>query len=151
MQQVENTILLYLARGWKVVPIPKGTKAPLLPRWQELRLTADELPQHFNNGQNIGVLLGEPSGNLTDVDLDCPEALYVAPTFLPPSGAVFGRSSKPKSHWLYRCPNAKTTRFEFKGECLAEIRSTGGRPCSPRHCTLRARLSLGTKRASRAR
>jgi len=131
MQQVENTILLYLARGWKVVPIPKGTKAPLLPRWQELRLTADELPQHFNNGQNVGVLLGEPSKGLTDLDLDCPEALRVAPAFLPHSDAIFGRASKPKSHWLYYCPDAKTTRFEFKGECLVEIRSTGGQTVFP--------------------
>jgi len=121
----------YLSRGWKVVPIPKGSKAPIMPRWQELRLTAEDLPRYFNNGQNVGVLLGEPSGNLTDVDLDCTEALQVAQTFLPASGAVFGRPSKPKSHWLYHCPNAKTARFEFKGECLAEIRSTGSQTVFP--------------------
>jgi len=121
----------YLSRGWNVVPIPKGSKAPIIPRWQDLRLTAEDLPRYFYDGQNVGVLLGEPSGNLTDVDLDCMEALQVAPAFLPPSGAVFGRPSKPRSHWLYRCPNAKTARFEFKGECLAEIRSTGSQTVFP--------------------
>lgn len=126
-----DCILHYLSRGWKVVPIPKGSKAPIIPRWQELRLTAEGLPRYFNNGQNVGVLLGEPSGNLTDVDLDCTEALQVAPAFLPHSGAIFGRASKPKSHWLYYCPDAKTTRFEFKGECLVEIRSTGGQTVFP--------------------
>lgn len=126
-----DCILHYLSRGWKVVPIPKGSKAPIIPRWQELRLTAEDLPRYFNNGQNVGVLLGEPSGNLTDVDLDCTEALQVAPAFLPHSGAIFGRASKPKSHWLYYCPDAKTTRFEFKGECLVEIRSTGGQTVFP--------------------
>ena len=123
----------YIKRSWQVVPVLKGAKRPVLDAWQNLRLTLEDLPRYFNEGQNVGVMLGEPSGWLVDVDLDRPEALRIAPFFLPSTHAIFGRASKPKSHWLYRCEGAKTTRFEFKdafkddpdGACIAELRSTG--------------------------
>jgi len=120
----------YCSRGWAVVPIPGNTKAPKLPGWQNLKLTIEDLPRYFNNGQNVGVLLGEPSGWLVDIDLDCLEALQIADFFLPPTGAIFGRESKPRSHHLYICPGAKTTRFEY-GETLVEIRSTGAQTVFP--------------------
>jgi len=60
----------YLARGFAVVPIGSGQKGPKLKDWQKLRLTADVLPQYFDgHPQNIGVILGEASGNLADIDL----------------------------------------------------------------------------------
>jgi putative DNA primase/helicase len=51
---------------------------------------------------NIGVLLGEASDGLIDVDLDCNEALALASTYLPDTDLVHGRSSKPNSHWYYK-------------------------------------------------
>jgi hypothetical protein len=39
------------------------------------------------------VILGPPSSGLTDIDLDCPEAIGLASYFLPRTGAVFGRAS----------------------------------------------------------
>src|SRR5262249_17762194 len=50
---------------------------------------------------NIGLSLGEPSGGLVDVDLDCPEARAAAAVLLPPTGWVWGRSSAPDSHFGY--------------------------------------------------
>jgi hypothetical protein len=47
---------------------------------------------------NIGVLLGAPSRDLVDIDLDCPEALVFKDRFLLKTEAVFGRPSKPGSH-----------------------------------------------------
>jgi hypothetical protein len=41
------------------------------------------------------------SGGLTDIDLDCREAVTIGPMLLPASNNVFGRASKPCSHWLY--------------------------------------------------
>jgi hypothetical protein len=57
------------------------------------------------------VQLGPKSGGLCDVDLDCTEAVVLAPAFLPPTHAVFGRKSKPRSHYLYRIadPEPKAT------------------------------------------
>lgn len=50
----------------------------------------------------VGVVTGPRHHGPIDVDLDCEEALFFAPRFLPPTPAVFGRASKPRSHCLYR-------------------------------------------------
>ncbi len=131
MTQPGSTLLdaarSYTARGYRVVPIPVRSKAPVLTAWQSLRLTEAELPQHFNCVGNIGLLLGEPSGWLVDVDLDCPEAIELAPRFLPPTLAVSGRLGAPHSHWWYICEGATTKKHHFPGakRMIVEIRSTG--------------------------
>ena len=114
----------YIARGWAVVPIPPRSKAPVLPAWQKLRLTAEEVPQHFSPGANIGVLLGEPSGWLIDVDLDHALARELAPRFLPSTSAIFGRDGSPRSHWLY-VTEAPTHKRTSPHGMLVELRSTG--------------------------
>jgi hypothetical protein len=103
----------YLGRGWAPIPLPYREKATRRKGWQSWRITADELPQHFNGQQNIGILLGAMSGGLIDIDLDCPEAIAVAETFLAPTPLRFGRASKRKSHWLYRVEGTapKTEKF----------------------------------------
>ena len=96
----------YCRRGWRVVPIPRGEKGPKLPGWGKLRLALEDLPRHFNGNGNVGVILGPPSGELVDLDLDCFEAIALAPIYLPATGAKFGPASKPGSHWLYESPGA---------------------------------------------
>ena len=45
-----------------------------------MRLKAETIDDHFNGTlQNVGVLLGEPSDWLIDVDLDHPRAVELAP------------------------------------------------------------------------
>jgi hypothetical protein len=72
--------------------------------WQTKRVTDENFDAEFPPGEdrNIGILNGEPSSNCVDVDLDCREALLLAPKFLPATGWVFGRKSKPRSHWIYK-------------------------------------------------
>jgi hypothetical protein len=65
----------YIGRGWSVVPVPRGQKALNIPEWQELSLTADQVDEWFVGESNIGILLGESSGGLADVDLDSDENL----------------------------------------------------------------------------
>lgn len=127
----------YTARGWRVVPVPYKSKRANIEGWQKLRLNDSDLTTYFNMPRlNIGGLLGEPSGNLVDVDLDCPETVSLASTFLPQTGSVFGRASKPKSHYLYTSV-CKTKKYqdptkeksqnsdERQNAMLVEIRSTG--------------------------
>ena len=116
----------YVGRGFAVVPIPHGKKGPNLEGWEGLRLSADELPQHFNSKpQNIGLLLGEPSGGLVDVDHDVPETTKIAGRFLSTT-LTSGRESSPHSHWWYVAPGAKTVRYkDVDGQVLVELRSTG--------------------------
>ena len=117
----------YLSRGYAVIPVPARKKVPVLKGWTDLRLSESDLPAHFNGTGNIGVLLGEPSGWLIDVDLDCDEAVALAPKFLPPTGATSGRPGKPASHWWYVCEGIKTRKHQdpVSKKMIVELRSTG--------------------------
>ena len=113
------------AVGWCPLPIPPRTKSPALPQWQKLRLREDELARHFSGPCNVGINLGEASGGLADVDLDCPEAVLLAPSLLPAT-LTFGRDSKQVSHWLYRSPGSITSQYRdpADGATLVELRAT---------------------------
>jgi len=127
----------YVAKGWAPIPIPFRKKSTTAAGWSSLRLTNhDQLITHFGESKsNIGVLLGEPSSNLVDIDLDVHEALPFAKAFLPPT-AMFGRNGNPDSHWLYIC-EIETKKFQYrkKGDTdqtmLVEIRSTGAQTVFP--------------------
>ncbi len=128
-----------LQRGWAPIPVPHRSKAPVIRDWQLLRLSADALPEAFPRAEmNIGVLLGSPSLGLIDVDLDTPHARRLAVTFLPATGAVFGRRSSPASHWLYKVTGeVSTIRFQdvsaasAERATLLECRSTGTQTLVP--------------------
>jgi hypothetical protein len=121
----------YIQSGWPVVPIPHGGKAPSGKEWQKQRITDAEVDHHFGPNSNIGVLLGKPSGDLIDIDLDCMEAIKLAPRFLPFTPAIFGRLSRPQSHYLYFCETSKATFKNADGNMLVELRSTGGQTVFP--------------------
>jgi hypothetical protein len=111
----------YLSRGWSPIPLEPGQKRPSLSGWQHLRLGMDDLAVHFSGSQNIGLLLGDPSGGLVDVDLDSPRARELAPEFLPATGLISGRRSSPRSHWWFRVTEPVDT-IQLRG---LEVRSTG--------------------------
>src|SRR4051812_24677144 len=103
----------YVSRGWSVVPAPRGKKGAVLPNWPKLRLTMDDLPNHFSSGANVGILVGEPSNGLVDVDLDSSEAVRLAPKFLPPTDCIHGRPGKRNSHRWYKVDGSlKTEPFK---------------------------------------
>jgi len=118
----------YLRSGLAVIPIPAGEKNPNRRGWQHERLTIEDIPRCWSNGQNIGVLTGKPSGWLVDVDLDCPEAAKIAGRFLDPT-LTSGRESTPDAHWWYRCEGISSKSFEEMGgpdaETILEIRANG--------------------------
>ena len=103
--------LWWVELGRFPVPVPLGEKGPTLPAWQELRPTAKDLAQFFSGHCNIGVLHGEPRG-AADADLDCLEAMAAWLEYAPPTGLIFGRLSKPASHYFYQAdPPLKSKRF----------------------------------------
>jgi hypothetical protein len=124
----------YLRRGWMPLPVPFRSKNPGFPNWQKFTVTEADLHRHFNgHPQNIGVLLGKASNNLTDVDLDCAEAVALAPCFLPQTGSIFGRESRPRSHWLYitNIPKKVTFSDPLTGNRLIEILTNGQQAIFP--------------------
>ena len=50
-----------------------------------MRLSPEAAPRYWNNGQNIRLLTGEPSGWRVDVDLVTDEAVEIAGRLLPPT------------------------------------------------------------------
>ncbi len=138
----------YTRRGWRVTPLMPGGKAPTLAGWQRRWLGEDELARHFAGEANVGLLLGEPSGGLVDVDCDAAEAVAAAPFLLPATGRVSGRASNPHSHYWYTIegalpvtakfadPGARGTATETPahgraGGMLVELRSTGCQTLAP--------------------
>ncbi len=115
--------VLYMRMGLPTVPC-EG-KRPTVKDWPKCRLALEDLPRHFGNGQNIGLLLGERSGGLVVVDIDVLEALPIADWFLPET-LVSGRESTPGSHRWYVSPGLNNKKWQdINGVVLLEVRSTG--------------------------
>ena len=151
------------ARGWVPVAIPPREKGPRYKGWQTSTLTGDGRIAYTADGGtivstfeamfgpvgNVGIVLGDPSGGLIDVDIDDPagHAMRLAPQFLPAT-ATFGRASKPESHWLYQCgvpagpreslnapiaPLYEAHRYnaQQRSVTLVEVRGTGVQTMAP--------------------
>lgn len=124
----------YLRRGWQTVPIRPRSKNPRHIDWTALRISEDEIGRYFQEDDNVGLLLGAPSGGLTDVDLDAPQAVALASSsFLPKTSRTHGRPSRPKSHLLYVAdPVPAPMKFkDSDGACLVELRSRGQQTVVP--------------------
>jgi hypothetical protein len=117
----------YHDRGWSITPVAYRTKRPLLNDWTNTTITPDAIGQHFGLGTvNIGVVLGDRSNGLVDVDLDDPQAVYFADHFLPDTSCVFGRTSNPRSHHLYQVASAgRHVGFDVAGKPIIELRGNG--------------------------
>jgi Bifunctional DNA primase/polymerase, N-terminal len=120
-----------LARGYNPVPVAVG-KHPTGKKWQHVVITEANVEQYFNGKAiNVGVQLGKASGGLRDVDLDCIEAVKLAPYFLPETNLIYGRASKRRSHWLYICSDEPELKGSIKlvdenKGCIVELRIGGG-------------------------
>ena len=122
----------YQSRGWRLVLLKEKDKAPSESGWPTANLSLVDVLTHMELGGNLGVVLGEPSGHLADIDLDCAQAVAAASAFLPPTGRIHGRASKPSSHYWYISPVTKTTRLaDTDGTCLLELRGAGTQTALP--------------------
>ena len=112
----------YLKKGWYSVPVPAKTKGPKISGWQKLRITDKEIPEYFKTGGNIGIITGDASGGLCDIDLDCAES--VAAAILLPATLTSGRSESPGSHWWFITD--KTPEYwkasDLEGNTILEVR-----------------------------
>ena len=115
-------------QGIVPIPIRPKSKIPCESRWTEPKQGTSDLVARFGAPDlNIGVLLGKPSGNLVDIDIDCPEGIDLAKSILPDTGWTHGRQSARSSHYCYIAPGCKTRKFvdPIDGTMLLEIRSDG--------------------------
>src|SRR4051812_41786843 len=99
----------YLNSGWTPIPVAKGGKEPIYGQWQQTK-PQDAAGLFRDHGDvNVGILLGAASGGLVDVDLDGEIAREIASSLLPSTVVVFGRMSRPRSHYAYQCDDAEGT------------------------------------------
>src|SRR5262245_11498345 len=132
----------YLKMGFAPVPVRGKTPWDAAQNsarldWVTLRLTTADIRREFTCPvTGVGIILGEPSQNLVDVDLDCPEARAVADVVLPSTPCVFGRPSTPRAHRIYSADRPlRTIRFrdiDPRKATMLELRSSGAQTVFPR-------------------
>ncbi|MBP3954841.1 DUF3987 domain-containing protein [Gemmata sp. G18] len=135
MSAITEAVERYRARGWFTVPVHRpdpdaGTcscgkadcakpgKHPDARFWPD----GSAAPAHFA-GRNLGIKLGPVSGNLTDVDLDCGEAVAAGPYLLPATRAAFGRNGHT-THALYTVPDGGAAFAKLQDPVLTGDRAT---------------------------
>jgi hypothetical protein len=117
-------------RGWALLPIRAGQKAPAdALGWTKRTYTLED----FTPSDGVGVKCGKPSNWLVDTDCDCPEAVVAASELLPETGLVHGRASRRRSHYWFVVANAETKKFTDldSSQMLIEVRSTGAQTVIP--------------------
>ncbi len=125
----------YKNLGLDPLPIPYDenghpTKGPKIPGWQIKASNGEYTPEDFAEPCNIGVLLGGPK-NVTDLDCDSPQAVAVAGDIIghlmqkTGKTMMFGRESKPRSHYIFFCDNSLPTEKitdPADQQCIIEYR-----------------------------
>lgn len=141
-------------RGLTPLPIPRHSKGPTMAGWTKVRWPDPEADtgegeasvrrafEEYTAGgsTNLGVLLGEASGDLIDVDLDHPAAQRLKSYLLPYTAAIHGRETSRRSHYWYRAKPGTlppTRRLKIpdvsrRGSGVSvEIRTTGSQTLVP--------------------
>lgn len=135
-----------IRRGFQPIPLETGGKRALIPGWPRLRWQNTpegraEAQQKFDEWSlegsgGLGVLLGEPSGGLVDVDLDHALTNRLKDHFLPRTPARSGRASRPNSHYWYiaepgTLQGTRAYKLADRKTVTVEHRSTGGQTALP--------------------
>jgi putative DNA primase/helicase len=145
-----DAALACIARGWNPVRVAFRKKNPLDRGWQNKRISKENAAAHFGaDPMNVGVQLGSNSGGLTDIDLDCPEAVTIAAYLLPRTQCLFGRKSKRQSHRFYKtslCETITRAVVQFKDPTSDPKQSDSGGE-DHKHVLLEVRIGGGEKGA----
>lgn len=134
MSDMVQAARFYKARGWQPLPLEPATKRPLGSEWQRTEVPESTYETVFVD-KNLGINLGKPSGHIIDLDLDHELTVKMARHFIPKTPAIFGRNSKPASHYIYQ--SLDTEGFghaQFKdedGTMFAEVRGNGHQTMFP--------------------
>jgi len=112
-QEVMSTLQWMRSKNIKPVPVHYSSKAAISRDYAQPGYVPPDDSVWRNTRLNVGALLGPANGGPVDIDLDCPEAIFFAPKFLPPTAAIYGRKSKPSSHYLYKVSAPSMAKVAF--------------------------------------
>lgn len=104
MDHRATSIAFIKSTGLIPVKVRAGQKDPFAdwdPRRATLQPIAETLERMATEDMNIGALF---HGTWVDLDIDTkdPALLYALDYFMPKTRYIWGRASKPRSHWAYR-------------------------------------------------
>jgi hypothetical protein len=118
----------YLAMGLPIIPVPFGTKAPVLTGWTSIEINSENVGKYFSNApSNIAIALGKKSTNYVDIDLDCEDAVHFSKDICADTGFIYGREYRPASHRIYQLADEQADSMQFQlpdGEMIVEIRGS---------------------------
>lgn len=127
---VLQTLVWARKNGFKPVPLHVQSKAAISPAYARPNYQPPTDDYWRNNNHGAGIVTGPQQSGPVDIDCDCNEAIYFAARFLPPTTAVFGRRSKPRSHYLYKVDTTGLDKQAFidptDNGTVVEVRGDGG-------------------------
>jgi len=104
----EQLLNAYELIGWKLIRLNCQKRATDT-EWQLRTVPFDDIRDHVQRGQNVGVQLGPLSDHLAAIDNDGPYCATLAPYYLP--GTLrSGKQGKP-DHYFYRSAGLGYRRF----------------------------------------
>jgi putative DNA primase/helicase len=110
--------------GCKLVRLSRQTKQNVDKDWQNRDVSLSEIVAWYERGGNIGMQLGAVSDWRGAADCDCPEAVALAPRFLPPTLRL-GKGSGVPDVYLYRSPELGFAKFTgLGGETLIDLKAS---------------------------
>ena len=122
--------------GYKIIPLLQNQKhnsdKEILTR-NYLLEDFDKLTKQFNKPHtNLGINLAKSFNGLIDIDLDCKEAIKLAPKFFPADTAIIGRNNKERleiTHFLFKkdqdYSNYNLDRIDLNRKKIIEFRIKG--------------------------
>ncbi len=138
----------YHDRGLAIVPIGSGTKAPIVTDWQTKKLARDDIQYWFTNGHNvtgIGIITGQLSGNVVNLDFDGEHWRTAFETFWEDwrdrlAFAPLVETGSGKRHLWVKIPDLPTT-FTVQKFGRDRFIDKGGRPSCHQIIELRGNAS----------
>ncbi len=126
---VLQTLAWMRKHGFRAVPLHYQSKAAISRDYVALDYKPPGDDYWRSNNLGVGCVTGPQHSGPVDSDLDCEEAIWFAAKFMPPTPAVFGRTSKQNSHRLYKVEASSFEKLTFNDpvtkECILEMRGDG--------------------------
>jgi|SRR5215210_2073263 len=120
----EQLLSWYADAGLKTVRVSRARKKNVDTAWQEREIPLEDVVAWVSRGGNIGIQVGEVSNWACGVDPDCPEAVRLAPKFLPDT-LTSRKGSQPASLYVYRSPGLGFAQFkDLDGETIMDLKAS---------------------------